>query len=137
MKKVTFLILFFVASIINLSAQTTTEIKSPEMKAQKYTERLTKILKLDDKQTATIGQINLETAKQIDGLGAKPAKKTPAMKEFRKKSHAINMARMDKIKSVLTPAQQVELEKHKQEVIKKHKAKKKAKKDAKDDEDDE
>ena len=135
MKKVTLFILFFVASIINLRAQATTEMKSPEIKAQKYTERLTKLLKLDEKQVATIGQINLETAKQIDGLGAKPAKKTPAMKEFRKKSHTINMARMDKIKAVLTPAQQIDLEKHRKEVIQKHKDRKKAKKDAKDDDD--
>ena len=135
MKKVTLFILLFVASVINLMAQAKNEMKSPEARAQKYTERLTKLLKLDDKQVATIGQINLETAKQTDALGARPAKKTPAMKEFRQKNHTINMARMDKIKAVLTPAQQIELEKHRKEVIQKHKDKKKTKKDAKDDDD--
>ncbi len=135
MKKVTLFILFFVASIMNLMAQK--EMKSAEVRAQKQTERLTKLLKLDEKQVVTVGQINLETAKQINGLGAKPTPKTPEMKAFRKKAHTINMARMDKIKAVLTPSQQADLEKHRQEVIKKHKAKKKSKKDAKDDEDDE
>ncbi len=136
MKKVTLFILLFVASMASLMAQDKAKMKSPEERAQRYTERLTKLLKLDDRQVATIGQINLETAKQIEALGAKPAKQTPAMKEFRKKSHTINMARMDKIKAVLTPAQQIELEKHRKEVIKKHQDKKKAKKDAKDDDED-
>lgn len=136
MKKITLFILLFVASMAGLMAQDKARMKSPEERAQKYTERLTKLLKLDDKQVATIGQINLETAKQIEALGARPAKQTPAMKEFRQKSHKINMARMDKIKAVLTPAQKIELEKHRKEVIKKHKNKKKAKKDAKDDDED-
>lgn len=135
MKKISLFILLFVASVINLMAQA--EMKSAEARAQRYTERLTKMLKLDAKQTETVMQINLETAKQMDGLGAKPAKQTPQMKEFRKKAHTINMGRMDKIKAVLTPAQQIELEKHKKDAIKKHKDKKKAKKDAKDDDDDE
>ncbi len=136
MKKVTLFILLFVVSMASLMAQDKAKMKSPEERAQKYTERLTKLLKLDDKQTATIGQINLETAKQVEALGARPTPKTPAMKEFRKKSHAINMARMDKIKATLTPAQQIELEKHRKEAIKKHQDKKKAKKDAKDDDED-
>lgn len=91
---------------VNLHAQERAKL-TPQQRAEKHTERMTKQLSLDDSQKAKVYEINLGTAMKNERVRTN-TELTPEGKKEKIKSH--QDTRMEQLKGVLTAEQYKKLE---------------------------